>query len=183
MICPMRPDNSWQARTEGAYDISCFSIDWEKCQVTCPEGKTNEYWKEGERGNRPKILVQFHPEDCQSCPSRRKCTRSKGVGGRTGSRELTFSPQKEYEKLQGRRQFQKTKAFKERYVMRAGIEGTISQAAYTLGVRRCRYRGIQKAHLQHILTACAINLTRAVDWLSGKKRSQTRKSAFMALAA
>lgn len=183
LICPMRPDNSWQSLTEGAYDISFFSIDWEKQQVTCPEGKTNRYWQEGERFGSPKILVRFHPDDCQSCPSRSKCTRSKGARGRPGSRELTFSPQKEYETLQRLRQFQKTEAFKERYSKRAGIEGTISHAAYTLGARRCRYRGIEKAHLQHVLTACAINLTRVVDWLSGKKRAQTRKSAFLALAA
>lgn len=183
LICPMRPDNSWQARTEGAYDISCFSIDWEKCQVTCPEGKKSQYWKKGERGGRRKILVQFNPDDCQPCPSRSKCTRSKGMRGRLGFRELTLSLEKEHETLQRLRQFQKTEAFKERYATRAGIEGTISHATYTLGMRRCRYRGIEKAHLQHVLTACAINLTRVVDWLSGKKRAQTRKSPFLALAA
>ncbi len=183
LICPMRPDNSWQARTEGAYDIPCFNIDWERQQVICPEGKTNRYWQKGERDGSSKISVQFHPDDCQSCPSRSKCTRSKGTRGRPGSRELTLSPQKEYETLHRLRQFQKTKAFKERYSKRAGIEGTISYAAYTLGARRCRYRGIEKVHLQHVLTACAINLTRAVNWLSGKKRAQTRKLPFPALAA
>jgi hypothetical protein len=33
------------------------------------------------------------------------------------------------------------------------------------------------------LTACAINLTRIVDWISDKKRAQTRKLPFPALAA
>lgn len=183
LICPMRPDNSWQARTQGAYDISCFDIDWERQQVICPEGKTNQHWQEGKMDGSSKISVQFNPDDCQSCPSRSKCTRSKGARGRPGSRGLTLSPQKKYETLHRLRQFQKTDAFKERYSRRAGIEGTISHAAYTLGARRCRYRGIEKVHLQHVLTACAINLTRAVNWLSDKKRAQTRKLPFPALAA
>lgn len=104
---------------------------------------------------------------------------SKSSRGRPGSRELTISTQKEYEILQGARQFQKTQVFKDRYAKRAGVEGTISQSVYTL----CRYRGIEKVHLQHILTACALNLTRIANWLSGKKRSQTRKLPFLALAA
>ena len=31
LVCPMRPDNSWQGRTEGAFDISHFTI--EKCRL------------------------------------------------------------------------------------------------------------------------------------------------------
>lgn len=58
--------------------------------------------------------------------------------------------------MQEGRRYQKTKEFKERYAKRAGIEGTISQAVYALGMRRCRYRGLAKTHLQHVLTAGAI---------------------------
>jgi len=36
LVCPMRPDNSWQGRTEGAFDISQFAIDWDNNKVTCP---------------------------------------------------------------------------------------------------------------------------------------------------
>ncbi len=183
LLCPMRPDNSWQSRTEGAYDISCFNVDWENSRVTCPEGKVSRYWRKSKHDGLPRILVQFHPDDCQPCPSCHKCTRSKGSRGRPGFRELTISDQNEYEILNGARQFQKTQAFKDRYAKRAGIEGTISQSVYSLGMRRCRYRGIEKVHLQHILTACAVNLTRINDWLSGKQRAQTRKSPFLALAA
>jgi hypothetical protein len=32
-----------------------------------------------------------------------------------------------------------------------------------LGMRRTRYRGLLKTHLQHIATATAINLQRLVD--------------------
>ena len=181
MVCPLRPDNSWQARTKGAFDISQFEMDWEHCQVTCPESKVSRYWKLGKRGGRDKILVGCDPADCQACPSRCRCTRSKGTRNRPGSREITLAVQEEHEMLQQARQ--QTEAFKERYTKRAGVEGTISQAASALSMRRCRYRGLKKTHLQHVLTACAINLTRGVDWLSGKPRAKTRVSPFIALAA
>ena len=180
LVCPLRPNNSWQARTKGAFDISQFEIDWEHCRVTCPEGKVSRYWKQGKRGGREKILVVFDPGHCQPCPSRSRCTRSKGTRNRPGSREITLSVQEEHQTLQQARQ--QTEAFKERYAKRAGVEGTISQAVYALSMRRCRYRGFEKTHLQHVLTACAINLTRVADWLSGKPRSKTRASPFLALA-
>jgi len=66
---------------------------------------------------------------------------------------------------------------------RAGIEGTISQAAIAKGCRRCRYQGLKKTHLQHVLTACAININRVADWFSETPRAQTRRLRFAALAA
>jgi len=39
-----------------------------------------------------------------------------------------------------------------------------------------------KTHLQHVITAAAINLKRIVDWLCEMPRAATRTSAFAALA-
>jgi transposase len=63
------------------------------------------------------------------------------------------------------------------------VEGAISQATVTLDMRRTRYRGQDKTHLQNIATASAINLLRAVNWLVGKPKAETRVSPFAALAA
>ena len=65
---------------------------------------------------------------------------------------------------------------------RAGIEGTISQGTHSFCLYRFRYLGQAKTHLQHILTAVAINLTRFVNWLNEIPLAATRKSAFIALA-
>jgi transposase len=73
--------------------------------------------------------------------------------------------------------------FQETYQKRAGIEGMISQAVGGLGMRRTRYIGMAKVHLQHLLTAAAMNLLRVLDWLSGKEHTPTRVSAFARLAA
>jgi len=59
LICPMRPDNSWQSRTEGCYDISQFTIDWENQKVLCPQGKVSVYWKETKRSGEARIGAKF----------------------------------------------------------------------------------------------------------------------------
>jgi transposase len=41
--------------------------------------------------------------------------------------------------------------------------------------------GQAKTHLQHVLTATAINLLRFNDWLVGKEPAKTRQSAFARL--
>lgn len=96
---------------------------------------------------------------------------------------MTFPPQAECLALQAARRRQDTQEFKDRYAIRAGVEGTISQAVFALGMRRTRYRDLAKVHLQHILTATAINLLRVLDWQAGKPSTKTPHSAFAALVA
>ena len=50
------------------------------------------------------------------------------------------------------------------------------------GLRRTRYRGLAKTHLQHVATAAAINVDRIVAWLDERPRATTRTSRFAALA-
>jgi hypothetical protein len=54
---------------------------------------------------------------------------------------------------------QATPAYLERYARRAGIEGTIAQAVRCSDVHQAIYRGLAKTHLQHVLTALALNLS------------------------
>ena len=62
-----------------------------------------------------------------------------------------------------------------------GVEGTISQATRAFGVRQTRYIGLAKTHLQHVLTAIAMNMVRGLRWLTGEPLAQTRRSAFAKL--
>jgi transposase len=48
-------------------------------------------------------------------------------------------------------------------------------------MRRSRYIGQAKTHLQHLLTAAAINFVRVSEWLAGTPRAKTRRSPFAAL--
>jgi transposase len=175
---PMRQDPSWQAHDPQAFEASQFLIDWDQEVVTCPQGKQSRYWKPApDSRGKPIIQVMFHKTDCAGCAVRPRCTRST-----TGPRELTLHPQAQQMALQAARERQQTESFTEIYKRRAGIEGTMSQAAYALRMRRTRYRGIQKTHLHHIAIATAINLQRCIDWLWEVPRSKMYTSHFARLA-
>ncbi|MBK7916714.1 MAG: transposase [Chloroflexi bacterium] len=65
---------------------------------------------------------------------------------------MTLPLQAQYLALESARQRQETKAFR-KPATRAGVEGTISQAAYALEMRRTRYRGLTKTHFTTCSTA------------------------------
>ena len=95
MVGPPKLDTSWQTRTEGAFSLEQFKIDWANQQVTCPQGKTSQAWKSyGRDSGKPYILVRFHPQDCADCPMRSLCTKAKPTRGRT----LHLLPQDEQSK-------------------------------------------------------------------------------------
>jgi transposase len=170
LFCPVHNDTSWQAQTPGAYDQSVFEIDWQSHQVTCPTGITSLSWVTNKSSH-------GQPTHCVPCLERTRCTRSQSAG-----RELTLIPQDAYIALQKARQRQQNPDFARQYAGRAGIEGSLSQAVCTLGLRHSRYFGLAKTHLQHILIAAAMNVIRIVSWLDEVPRSKTRISHFAALA-
>jgi transposase len=91
-------------------------------------------------------------------------------------------PPERHEMLQTARLRQQTPAFKSLYALRSGIEGTFSQTTRNSGLRRARYIGLRKTHLQNIVTAVATNILRLVRWLNGLPFAKTRTSRFAALA-
>lgn len=99
-------------------------------------------------------------------------------------RSVSFKPQADYETLQAARARQETDAFKQHYKKRAGVEGTISQGTRAFDLRRSRYLGLAKTHLQHLAIAAAMNLTRAIQWLEAGNKPKTTpyRSPFVALA-
>ena len=178
LLGPMRQDPSWQAHDPQAFDMSQFVIDWGQEVVTCPNGKSSRSWKPAlDSRSKPIIQGSFHKKDCTGCVVRSQCTRST-----TGPRELTLHPKAQQKALQAARERQQTETFKEVYKRRAGIEGPLSQAAYALGMRRTRYRGLQKTHLHHIAIATAINLQRCINWVWEGPRAKPSTSHFARLA-
>jgi len=177
LLTPPRPDPSWQAQTPGAFDLSHFQIDFARQQVTCPLGHLNHSWlgRLGIRGT-PVIQVQFSAQVCQSCSERIHYTTI------TRGRSLSFIPEPGFSALQAARQREQTADFKRAYQQRARVEGTISQAAASLGMPFAHYIGMSKVHLQHLMTAAALNLLRVLDWLADKPQSSTRISSFARLA-
>jgi transposase len=110
------------------------------------------------------------------CQFREQCTRAK-----VEPRVIGLQGRQHHEALQAARQRQATEEFRQQYAARAGIEGTHEQAIRRCGLRRSRYIGQAKAHLQHALTAVALNIVRVGEWLAGTPLGKTRLSHFAAL--
>jgi transposase len=175
---PTRPSQGWQMQVAGAYTPEQFTVDWERQQVCCPQGKWAASWHERMASDgRPYIIASFRRQDCQACPVRPLCTQAQQQG-----RRLRLPPQEQYEALAAARAWYASEVGIERYQQRAGVEGTLSQGVRAFGLRRTRYRGLEKTHVQHIATAAAINIDRIVAWLDARPRAQTRTSRFAALA-
>ncbi|MFF7139607.1 IS1182 family transposase, partial [Streptomyces sp. NPDC008196] len=176
---PIQADNSAQSSTEGGFGQDAFAIDWDNQQVTCPGGRTSTTWSErlSQRGQ-PVLRVVFSRSDCGPCPMRQTCINTPDA---KRPRELRLRRHDEHHALQAARAEQQTDAWKDRYKVRAGVEGTMSQAVQRCGLRRSRYRGLAKTSLQHQLTGAAINLARIDAHLTGTPRARTRTSHFAAL--
>jgi transposase len=163
LVGPLPPDCGWQARDEDSFDLARFQIDWDRRQVTCPNGKTARNWRQGtSRHGLPIVQATFRTSDCTPCPDRARCTHAP-----VNPRHLTFRPRPQYEAQRQLRAEQATDAWRDRYGHRAGVEGTIAQASRRSDLHHARYRGLPKTHLQHVLTALALNLVRLDAWLSG----------------
>jgi transposase len=177
VVGPVPPDASWQGRADAGFDVSCFTLDWEARRATCPEGHTSTKWSETKDGQgNPIIDIRFAPKDCRACPRRADCTSSA-----TGPRHITVRPKEQHLVLQGARQYQRTAAFKARYDARAGVEGTLSQGLRVCDLRHARYVGLAKTRLQHVITAAALNVIRATQWLEHPCHAKTRRAPFLAL--
>jgi len=58
------------------------------------------------------------------------------------------------------RRQKKTREWRQRYAARAGVEGTLPEALQLFSLRRCRYVGLAKTRLHHVLTAVTLNIVR-----------------------
>ena len=170
-------DNSWQNQSTEAFDLSCFEIDWQPEQVICPLGQRSRGWRcLKDDSNNSVVEVRFHQAICASCDQRVHCTKAAKA-----PRVLKLRPMAQHQALQAARQKQTTVEFQAQYAPRAGIEGTISQGVRVNDLRRSRYIGFAKTHLQHIAIAAAINLSRLSNWFEQIPRARTRTSRFAAL--
>ncbi|WP_262505841.1 transposase [Streptomyces sp. TRM68367] len=156
---PLRGNPTRQHRRNEGFARDDFHIDYDRRQVTCPQGQVSRGWHgpypTSSPTAAPLIVARFTKGQCHPCPARTQCTTS-----RESARNVGFPP-RELRDLQLRiRTEQQTAEWKARYAVRSGVEGTVNEFAHGHGLRRCRYRGQNKAHLQHVLTAIAVNIGR-----------------------
>src|SRR6266498_4082342 len=171
LITPVLLDTSVQARAGAGFQAAAFHIDWQSRRATCPQGQPSSSWSPCTQHGTDKIVVKFAGVTCGACPVRGQCTTAK-----RGGRQLTLSPHDLNDALRQARTGQDTKHWRADYALRAGVEGTIRQAIAVTGLRRARYRGLAKTHLEHVYCAVALNLIRLDAWWNGHPLDRTRTS-------
>jgi transposase len=177
LIGPVK-QNCHHAQVKSGYDLSAFKIDWDAQFAVCPQGKKSTgWWSATSHTGRVTIHTKFSRTDCAVCPVSQLCTKN----GSKNSRKLVLLRRAEHEWQTAARIEQRTPAWEQLYNKRAGIEGTISQGVRSVGLRRSRYRGLSKTHLQNVAIACAINMQRLTDHWASVPPATTRTSAFARL--
>ena len=118
------------------------------------------------------IVVQFPAAACRACPVRDACTTASPAS--RACRQLCLRPREIHQAVAAARGAQSSQHWKNRYKIRAGVEGTIRQATHVTGIRRARYLGLARTRLEHHAAAAAINLIRLDAWQTGRPLDRTR---------
>ena len=138
-------------------------------------GHTSQSWTPAiDNRDNAVIKIKFARGDCGNCIERLKCTKH-------ARRNLTLRPREQHEALMASRARQSTPEFKAEQARRSGIEGTLSFGIRACNMRRSRYIGLAKTHLQHCTSAAVMNLARVARWLAGEPRAHTRQTPFQKL--
>jgi transposase len=171
LVGPTAKDYRWQARAHNGYALADFAIDWERKLARCPQGQISSSWTPTWTRNQEIIKIKFGFAICGACPVRTRCTKAK-------RRSLSVRRQVAHFALDAARQREQTEAFQQDYARRAGVEGVHAQGVRRMGLRRSRYIGEPRTHLQHIVTATAMNVCRLYDWSAGISPHPTSLSHF-----
>jgi len=171
LIGPVPKAQSPQARMPDGLTQDQFRVDQEANVAICPAGQTSNHGIQLRSGG---TQFRFRKAICQTCPFRSRCCS--GKSGRT----ITISPHRHL--LQAARARQETEDFKVLYRKhRGGVEGCLSAIVRGHGIRKKRYIGSAKGHLQAMFTGVAVNLRRSARWLAGQRPQVRRKGLGLAL--
>ena len=171
LVTPLQGDKSPQAKAGAGYDHTGFTIDFDREQVTCPQGHTSSSWSPVTQRGIDTITIKFPTATCRPCPVRDQCTTSTRE-----RRQLTIRPRAVQQALNAARDQQNSTSWQTKYALRAGVEGTIHQAVAVCGIRHARYRGLRKVHLQQVFSAVALNLIRLNTWWNAHPMDRNRTS-------
>ena len=156
------PTNS-ELRKEGA-NLDNFEFDDDYEVKKCPAGHAPCKINHNERKGRVSACFSF--ERCASCDKRDTCVTKPGKKGRY----LRYRHKDV--RLHRRRAYERTAEFREKYRYRAGIEATNSALARRTGIKRLRFRGLEKVDFCVKLKALGLNIIRAAAY-KGKKGGKT----------
>ncbi|MFF7888147.1 transposase [Streptomyces sp. NPDC020794] len=153
LIGPLPASTSPQHRAKDGFGRENFVIDFDRREVTCPNGQVSGNWRDLPVAEPTTVVVRFDARQCGRCPEKTACT--------PGPFRSLYFPTRRLHELQAKnRADQQDTDWRRLYGLRSGAEGTIEEFADGHRGRRCRYRGLARTHVQHVLTALAINVER-----------------------
>lgn len=148
VIAPLRITNN---TTRNVLPKGMFHHDEEAMTLTCPEGVTTNP-ASYEKGR--SIAVYHFPRPiCTRCPRNSQCTVS-------SEKRRTVCISRFNRDLRDAEIYNRTEAFREDMRLRPPIEGKLSEMVRYHGLRRARYRGLNKVRLQCYFTAAVVNIKR-----------------------
>jgi IS5 family transposase len=148
----------------GYYTVDDFLYDPENIKLMCPAGHIStscynlilaKYQQ-----NKPGYAFQFKASQCNICPLKAKCVKNRE------GRRVYISYYEPYYRLA--RQRLATEEGKRAYRNRYKIEQKVADLTRYCGLRRCRYRGLDRAHIHTLLATTVCNIKRMVKLLWGK---------------
>ena len=148
-------------RNEGYFTIDDFLYDPENIKLICPAGhiSINRYKEilNGYPPDKPGYAFQFRASWCNACPLKSKCVKNKE------GRRVYISYYEPY--FRQARERLATEEGKQAYRNRYKIEQKIADLTRYCGLRRCRYRGLSRAHIHTLLATTVCNIKRMVKLL------------------
>ena len=148
----------------GYFIVDDFLYDPENIKLMCPAGHIStscynlilaKYQQ-----NKPGYAFQFKPSQCNVCPFKAKCVKNRA------GRRVYISYYEPYYRLA--RQRLASEEGKQAYRNRYKIEQKMADLTRYCGLRRCRYRGLDRAEIHTLLATTVCNIKRMVKLLWGK---------------
>ena len=171
IVGPVPGEGGWQVHDPTGYGVHDFEINWETREARCPQGQMSQKWSRRlDTRKQPVEFIRFPKPACRACPVRAHCTSGE-------QRTITLNLQEAHEALEDRRNEQFGPPFQQRYAVRAGIEGTISQASRAFALRQTPYLGKAKTHLHHVAIATGLNTMRILASVNAQAAGKPTRPA------
>jgi IS5 family transposase len=159
LIAPVR---SQENRT-GKFPKKKF--EWNGNTVTCPAGKTTSTYTDNRKAR--SYVFRFSKAVCENCALKSQC-----ITGAYRSVSVSYF-QKEFDEAE---KFNATKRGKTLQKKRTSIESKYAEMKNIHGLKRARYRGVDRVAIQALLTAIVVNLKNFIRLLAEKALSQRKLS-------
>lgn len=154
-------------RNKGYFSVDEFLCDPKRTKLMCPAGhiSTNRYKEilNGYPSDKPGYAFQFRASWCNVCQLKSKCVKNEE------GRRIYISYYEPY--FRQARERLATEEGKEAYRNRYRIEQKVADLTRYCGLRRCRYRGLERAEIHTLLATTACNIKRMVKLLWEKPDS------------